>query len=122
VVYKPEEIRRVIKESVSKTVIDMMYDWTHNGQWLTEWWHIEWYRFALKSWTAQIAYRWSYETGVASTIGSFAGFWPIEDPQFVMVVTLERPRVSEWWATTSGKIFQEIGNYLVDYLEIPKRK
>jgi cell division protein FtsI/penicillin-binding protein 2 len=26
VVYKPEEIRRVIKESVSKTVIDMMYD------------------------------------------------------------------------------------------------
>jgi stage V sporulation protein D (sporulation-specific penicillin-binding protein) len=122
VVYKPEELRRVIKESTSKTVVDMMYDWTHNGQWLTEGGHVEWYRFALKSGTAQIAYRWQYETWIGSTIGSFAGFWPIEDPQFTMIVTLERPRTNEWWASTSWKIWQEIATYLVDYLEIPKRK
>jgi cell division protein FtsI/penicillin-binding protein 2 len=122
VVYKPEELRRVIKESTSKTVVDMMYNWTHNGQWLTEGGHVEWYRFALKSWTAQIAYRWQYETWIGSTIGSFAWFWPIEDPQFTMIVTLERPRTNEWWASTSWKIFQEIATYLVDYLEIPKRK
>jgi cell division protein FtsI/penicillin-binding protein 2 len=122
IIYKTEELRRVIKESTSKTIIDMMYDWTHNGQWLTEGGHIEGYRFALKSGTAQIAYRWKYEDGVGSTIASFAWFWPIEDPQFVMIVTLERPRTTVYADSTSAKIFQEIWNYLVDYLEIPKRK
>lgn len=120
--YKPEEVRRVIKESTSRKIIDAMYDGTRNGIGLWEAWKIEWYRFALKSWTAQIAYKGKYETWPASTVASFAWFGPIEDPQFVMVVTLDRPRTSDFWDSTSAKIWQEISEYLVDYLEIPKRK
>lgn len=120
--YKPEQVRRVIKESTSRIMIDAMYDGTHNWLGLWEAWKIDWYRFALKSWTAQIAYRWKYEKWAASTIASFAWFWPIEDPKFVMVVTLERPRTSDYWDSTSAKIWQEIWTYLVDYMEIPKRK
>lgn len=120
-VFQTEQVRRVIKESTSILMRDLMYDWTHSWQWVWELGSVDWYRFALKSWTAQIPFRGWYETWVASTIWSFAWFWPIEDPRFTMVVTLERPRSSVYGWSTSARIFQEIATYLVDYFEIPKR-
>ncbi len=119
--FKTEKQRRVIKESTSMLMRELMYDGTHSFQWVWELWSVDNYKFALKSWTAQIPYRWKYETWPASTIWSFAWFWPIEDPKFTMVVTLERPRSSVYGWSTSAKIFSEIATYLVDYLEIPKR-
>ncbi len=119
--FKTEEQRRVIKESSAQKVTQMLYDWTHSWWWAAEQWAIDDYRFALKSWTAQIAYMWGYETWVWSTVASFAWYWPIEDPRFVMVVSLERPRTSVYGWSTSSKIWQDIWNYLVDYFEIPKR-
>jgi len=119
VVYKTEEQRRVVKESTSKIVTDMLYDWTVN--WVAKNWAVKWYNLAAKSWTAQIAYKWKYENWVWSTVWTFAWFGPIEDPKFTIIVKLERIRTSMYGWETSWFIFADLAKYLFDYYKIPKK-
>lgn len=118
--YQPEPIRRIWKKSTSETVIDMLVksvdDWVANNA------AVEWYSIAGKTGTAQIAYKWKYEEGVGSTNGSFAWFAPAEDPQFVILVKLERPRTSQYGWATSAHIFSEIASELLEYYGIPKKE
>jgi cell division protein FtsI/penicillin-binding protein 2 len=90
--------------------------------WVAKNWNVEGYTLAWKTWTSQIAKRWWYEKKEASTYASFAWFWPAEDPKFVIIVKLDRPRTSLYWGHTSSKIFKEIAEYLLDYYKIPKKK
>ena len=118
--YKTEVQHRVVKESTSKTMISMLVDSVNN--WVASNAQVEWYSIAWKTWTSQIASKWWYEEWVASTFASFAWFAPAEDPKFVIVVKLDRPRVSEYWGATSAKIFKEVSEYLLDYYKVPRRK
>lgn len=118
--YKPEVLRRVIKESTSRDVSRMLVNGVE--QWVADNGRVEWYSVAGKTGTSQIAYRWRYEVGVASTYGSFAGFWPVEDPQFVIIVKLDRPRSSTYGGQTSAHLFSEIAEELFDYYGIPKKE
>ncbi|MDD2871402.1 MAG: penicillin-binding protein 2 [Candidatus Gracilibacteria bacterium] len=118
--YKGEEIRRVIKESTSKTVTEMLHDGSING--VANNGAVEGYDVACKSGTAQIAYKGKYETGEGSTIGTFAGFGPVEDPKFVIIVKLDRIRTSQFGGETSGHIFSDVAKYLFDYYGIPKKE
>ena len=119
--YKPEEVRRVIKESTSKKITKMLVDSATN--WVARVWHVDWYSVAWKTWTSQIPYKWSYETWIWSTIWSYAWYWPAEDPKFVIIVKLDRPRTwSGYWWNTSSFIFKDIATYLFDYFWVPKRE
>ncbi len=118
--YKLEPVRRVIKESTSKTVTNMLADWCTN--WVAKNWVVEWYNIACKSWTAQIAYKWKYETWVWSTIWTFAWYGPVEDPRFVIIVKLDRIRTSAYGWETSWRIFSDVARYLFDYYWIPKKE
>ena len=94
--------------------------------WVTDWvakkWAVEWYNLAWKTWTAQILYNWKYQSWPGWTNASFAGYWPVEDPKFVIIVKLERPRTNVYGAATSWEIFNKIATYLFDYYGIPKSK
>ena len=118
--YKTEPQRRVIKESTSdlmtKILVNGVRKWAAKRGW------VEWYNLAGKTGTSQIPFRWKYETGQASTMASFAGYWPAEDPQFVIIVKLERPRTTNYWGASSAHLFREISEYLLDVYNIPKRK
>ncbi len=118
--YKKEEVRRVIKESTSKLITKMLVssvnDWVAKRGW------VEWYSVAWKTWTSQIPYKWKYEKGQWSTIWSYAWYWPAEDPKFVIIVKLDRPRTSEYWGVTSSQIFKDVAWYLFDYYGIPKKE
>ena len=118
--YKKEEVRRVIKKTTSDTIIKMLVDSATN--WVANKWHVDWYSVAWKTWTSQIPYKWKYENGQGSTIWSYAWFWPAEDPKFVIIVKLDRPRTWQWyWGLTSAYIFKDIATYLFDYYWIPKK-
>lgn len=117
--YKQEQEYRVIKPQTSKTITNMLVDSINN--WVAQNWNVEWYTLAWKTWTSQIASRWWYEKWEASTYASFAWYWPAEDPKFVIIVKLDRPRTSVYWGVTSSKIFKEISEYLLDYYKIPKK-
>lgn len=119
-IYKPNPTHRVLKESTSKIMTEVLVDWIE--KWEAKVWKIEWYTLAWKTWTAQIAYKWKYETWAASTMASYAWFWPAEDPKFVVIVRVERPRKSEWWGATAWKTFNKIAKYLLSYYKIPPKK
>jgi len=76
------------------------------------------YYIAGKTGTAQVA---SSSGGYSqdSTIGSFAGFGPVEDPRFAMVVRIDNPKDVFWAESTAAPLFGEIAEFLLQYFEIP---
>jgi len=97
----------------------MLVDSVNN--WVAHKWFVEWYSLAWKTWTSQIASKWWYEKWQASTHASYAWFWPAEDPKFVIIVKLDRPRTSIYGWLTSSEIFHNIAKFLLDYYKIPKK-
>lgn len=75
------------------------------------------YRIAGKTGTAQIPGPGGYEPD--ATIATFVGFAPVDDPQFIVFVKLDRPTSSEWGSQTAAPVFSEIVKRLVVLLEIP---
>jgi len=87
--------RRVIQSSTAaqvRNMMEMVYE--HNGLWADL--NISGYRVGVKSGTGEVA-----ENGVYTdkVVLSYAGIAPIDDPQYVVVVSAGVP-----WAATSGQI------------------
>lgn len=71
---------------------------------------IDGYHVAGKTSTAD---RYDYELGrYDKTTGSFIGFAPAEDPEYVVNVTIQRPtRISKYGGTVAGPVFADIMRY-----------
>lgn len=120
VVYKTESQRRVITKETSAIMSDMLASSIRDG--VAKNADVPGYALAGKTWTAEIPYKWKYESGPGFTNASFAWFWPIEDPRFTIVIKLERPRTTQYGWASSAFLFKEAAQYLLDYYEIPRRK
>lgn len=119
IVNKSEATHRVLKESTAKTMIQVLVDSVNF--WVAKNWAVKWYSVAGKTWTAQIAYKWRYESWEASTMWFYAWFAPAEDPKFVMVVKIERSRSSIYGWETVARTFWRITQYLFNYYSIPPK-
>jgi cell division protein FtsI/penicillin-binding protein 2 len=75
------------------------------------------YRVAGKPGTAQIPVPGGYDR--EGTIASFVGFGPIPAPQLVILVRLDRPRVSTWAADTAAPAFGRLTGRLFAVLGVP---
>lgn len=75
------------------------------------------YKVAGKSGTAQIPEAGGYHP--TDTIGSFIGWLPADDPAFIILVKLDRPRTSEWGSQTATPTFQELARELAVLLDVP---
>ena len=117
--YKSEKTHRVIKKETSDIIKDMLVDSLTN--WVAQNGYVPWYRAWGKTGTSQISTKWTYEEWVGSTFASFAWFWPAEDPQFVIIIKLDRPKVSQYWGATAAYLFKETAEYLFEYYGIPRR-
>jgi cell division protein FtsI/penicillin-binding protein 2 len=53
------------------------------------------------------------------TIASFVGFAPVDDPQFVVLVKLDKPTSTPWGATTAAPTFANVARILFTHLSIP---
>lgn len=78
---------------------------------------VEGYRIAGKTGTAQIPVPGGYDPD--ETIATFIGYGPIDDPQFVVLVKLDRPTSSPWGSQTAAPVFGYFVERLVVLLEIP---
>jgi cell division protein FtsI/penicillin-binding protein 2 len=54
-----------------------------------------------------------------ASIGSFVGYGPVDDPQFVVLVKLDRPTSSRWGSQTAAPVFGQFVSRLVVLMEIP---
>jgi len=75
------------------------------------------YRVAGKTGTAQIPVDGFYDS--TQTNASFIGWGPVDDPQFMIYVWLERPSASIWGSETAAPVFGEMAERTVVLLDIP---
>ena len=107
-------LRQIIRPEVSDEMRTALFTVAStNNQYKTA--RVEWYRLWAKSWTSQIAYKWRYQRWVWWTQATFAWIVSIDDPQYIVLIWLSRPRTSQWWVGTSWKIFGEIAEFLIWY-------
>lgn len=75
------------------------------------------YRVAGKTGTAEIPSPQGYISNV--TNASFAGWGPVDDPQFIVYIWLEKPTSSPWGSVVAAPIFREVVQRLVVLLNLP---
>lgn len=119
----PTPIRRVVKEETAKKVTAMLVDGVRNG-FAKKWW-VSGYTVAGKTGTSQIPYKGGYENRILGqdlghTITSYGGFAPANNPKFVLILSINRPRTDQYSENTSSALFSEISKYLLEYYKIPK--
>lgn len=110
----PKVIRKVFKKEVTSIVTEMMVAAVDNGE--TRNIKPNGFRIAGKTGTAQIPIQGHYDT--QKTIASFVGFAPVDDPKFIMLVTVNEPTSSPWGSETAAPIFFSIASELFSYYGI----
>jgi cell division protein FtsI/penicillin-binding protein 2 len=57
---------------------------------------------------------------VGWTNGSFVGVITKDDPKYVIVIQVRRPRENIWGGATAGKIFGDLAKFILSYSLIEK--
>ncbi len=117
---QPVQVRRVISEKSAQLLSAMLVSVVEHGHGTPA--AVDGYYVAGKTGTAQVAKTDGPGYAEDETIGSFAGFAPANDPQFAMIVRINRPRTTQWAAGTAGPLFGELAQFLLQYLEIPPER
>ncbi len=78
---------------------------------------VDGYRISGKTGTAQIPTPSGYDP--EATIASFIGWGPVDDPQFIVLVKLDKPTASIWGSETAAPLFKQLVTRLVVLMQIP---
>jgi cell division protein FtsI/penicillin-binding protein 2 len=112
---EPKPVRRAISSETAKTLTEMMvYTVNHTPEA-----KISGYAVAGKSGTAEIPDPETRGYTQEHTIASFVGFFPVDAPQFVILVKLDQPKTSRWATHTAAPLFRSIAKKLIDLYAIP---
>ena len=110
----PMIVRRTISQEAAETMVWMLTQVVEHGATKAR---VPGYRIAGKTGTAQIPTAYGYHP--TDTIASFVGFAPADDPQFIVLVKLDRPKASPWGSQTAAPTFRGIAERLFVYMQIP---
>jgi cell division protein FtsI/penicillin-binding protein 2 len=112
---KPTTVHQVITPETSAAMREMMTWVVDTGNNAAQ---VPGYAVGGKSGTAEIAEAGGYSQ---DTIASFVGFAPVDDPQFVVLVKLDRPdtTIARWASQSAAPIFKRVTYRLLDHLNIP---
>ncbi len=113
--HKTKIVRQVISPSAAEKITQMMISVVERGHGKAA--AVKGYRVAGKTGTAQIP----LSTGgydKYANIGSFAGFAPAEDPKFVMLVKIDKPKNVAWAEESAAPLFGDMAKFLLDYYQV----
>lgn len=111
---KPKALNRPISERAAKIATEMMVNAVDEGE--AKFAKPDGYRIAGKTGTAQIPVAGRYDPN--QTIASFIGFAPADEPKFLMLVIIDRPKSSIYGAETAAPIFFDVATKLLNYYGI----
>lgn len=112
---QPITIRRVLSKDTADLVTKLLIHTVKEGAPLAL---LPGYTIAGKPGTARIATALDYEVGQNSSIVTFVGFLPADDPQVVVLVKLDRPD-DYYGYEVAAPVFRRLADRLVILLEIP---
>jgi cell division protein FtsI (penicillin-binding protein 3) len=112
-----EPLRRVVSQETARTVGEMLGNVVRNGHGKRA--AVPGFLVGGKTGTAQVAK--SHEKGYdeSVTIGSFAGYAPLRDPRFVVVVKFDNPKEVIWAESSAAPTFGAIMRFLLAYAKVP---
>ncbi len=117
---EPKSIAQPISVETASTLSAMLVNVVENGHGKKA--AVKGYYVAGKTGTAQVPREDGHGYIEGDNIGSFAGFAPVEDPRFVMLVRINHPRTVSFAETTAAPAFGELAQYLLQYYNvIPSR-
>ncbi len=117
---EPEVIRQVITKRAAALVSGMLVSVVEKGHGKKA--AVPGYFVAGKTGTAQVPSPDGHGYLKGVNIGSFAGFAPVDNPAFVIVVELDNPKDVQWAESSAGPLFGDIAKYLLQYLQIPPER
>lgn len=111
----PKVLDQPISPQTAKVITEMMVKAVDEGE--AKFAKTPGYRIAGKTGTAQIPVAGHYDPN--KTIASFIGFAPADNPQFLMMVVVDRPTTSIYGAETAAPIFFKVAKNILTYYGIP---
>lgn len=115
-IIEPKEVRRVISQSAAAQVAQMLRSVVVNGHGKQA--NVPGYLVGGKTGTAQVASTTSKGYEEDMTNGSFAGFAPLNNPKFVVLVKIENPKAVQWAESSAAPTFGELMKFLLEYANI----
>jgi cell division protein FtsI/penicillin-binding protein 2 len=115
-----KEISRPISARTSELMKGMLVSVVERGHGASA--GVPGYFVAGKTGTAQVANSRGAGYLEGAIISTFAGFAPANDPAFVMVVKIDRPKVGKWAEVNASPLFKELSSFILSYLEIPMER
>jgi cell division protein FtsI/penicillin-binding protein 2 len=109
---KPKIEKKLISRRAADEVTDMMVSAVKKAYVG----HIKGYKIAGKTGTAQIAGKGGY-TG--EFIHTYVGFAPASNPQFTILVKLDKPQYAQLAGATVVPAFRELAEFMLNYYNIP---
>ncbi len=113
---EPTVIGVTVQPETARVLTDILIDVVDEGNIAAG---VAGYDIAGKSGTAQIPTEEGYTED--ETIVTFIGYAPADDPQFIVLVKLDRPdpNISPWANYTAAPVFAQVARRLFDYYSIP---
>lgn len=113
---QPVEIGSPVTVQTASAVSAMLVNVVENGHGKAA--AVKGYYVAGKTGTAQVAKATGGGYEENNNIGSFAGYAPVEDPRFVMLVRVNHPRTVRFAETTAAPAFGTMAQFLLQYFNV----
>lgn len=113
----PQVLSVPISEETADTLNELLADSLEGGEGSLA--LVDGYRLAGKTGTAEIPVEGEYDSNLSNT--SFVGWGPVDDPQFLVYVWIEKPdpEIAYWGSYVAAPVFREIVEELVVMMDIP---
>jgi len=113
---EPEVAGQPISSRTAGSITAMLVDVIENGHGKKA--GVPGYYLAGKTGTAQVAgANGKYQEN--NNIGTFLGFGPVEDPQFVMLVRIDHPRDVKYAESTAAPAWGQMAQFILNYYHLP---
>lgn len=112
---QPEKPTPVISNRVAEQIVQMMIDVTEDPEGTGRRVRIPGFHIAGKTGTAQKPDLKNGGYIPRARIASFAGFFPAENPQAVIIVVVDEPKNKKYGGEVSGPVFLKIAEELIAY-------
>ncbi len=113
---QPQEVRQVLRSDTAATLTAMLVDVVENGHGKRA--GVKGYYVAGKTGTAQVRATTGGGYDPHKTIGSFAGFAPVEDPRFVMLARIDEPKDVQFAESSAAPLFGTLMDFLLKYYDV----
>ncbi len=116
-VIKPKSLRQVVSKESTDIIKKMLIGVVQKGSGYSA--RIPGYGVAGKTGTAQVPLPDGSGYDPNKNIGSFTGFFPVNDPRFVIHVKVDNPRVEGFAESTAVPAFASLAKEIISLYQIP---